>query len=201
MLAAAWPGFAAAHEEHRRAEVETAPVEEATPGSETALPAAEPPPPRRAAPQPRASAPPVGPVRLLAWLGKLHPTSVHFPIALLLCAGAAEALWSSRRAPLLAPAGRFCVWAGALGALIAAPLGWSFAAFSDTEQGWVLTTHRWLGTGLAVWAPVLVGLLERAERGGSRGAYRAALLLAAVLVVSTGFFGGSLVYGLDHFRW
>lgn len=146
--------------------------------------------------------PPAGVPRPLAWLGKFHPALTHFPIALLSVAALAELLLLRRPSELLRHAVRFSVWAGAIGALIAAPLGWLFAGFRIVDDEWVMTAHRWLGTGVALWALVLLRQCERAYRPvASRIFFRFTLFVGAASVGCVGFLGGSLIYGLDHYAW
>jgi uncharacterized membrane protein/YHS domain-containing protein len=145
-----------------------------------------------------------GLARLIAWLGKFHPPMVNFPVAMLIGAALAELLLILTRRPLFADAGRFCLWFGAVGAVAAAALGWFFGGFHLSDDSWILTTHRWLGTTTAVWAILVLIVAERSRRSPnqrSRIAYRAALGLGIALLTATGFFGGSLVYGLDHYAW
>jgi uncharacterized membrane protein/YHS domain-containing protein len=145
-----------------------------------------------------------GLARLIAWLGKFHPPMVNFPIAMLLGAAVAEVLLITTRRPLFADAGRFCLWFGAIGALAAAVLGWFFGGFHLSDESWILTTHRWLGTSTALWSLVVLALGERSHRAPTpqrRRAFRLALLGSALLVGVTGFFGGSLIYGLEHYAW
>ena len=99
---------------------------------------------------------------------------------------------------------RFLVWIGALGAAGAALLGWCAGGFHLVDSDWVETTHRWLGTSTALWAWIVVGLnaaSHRPPRADWRMAYLALLFLGTALVGATGFFGASLVYGLDHLAW
>ncbi len=146
--------------------------------------------------------PPPGVPRPLAWLGKFHPPVTHFPIALLTAAALAELLAFRRRDPLFAHAARFCVFLGGLGAVGAAVLGWFFGGFTLDDDEWVMTAHRVAGTLTALAAAAALVLSERFHRGRStRGAYLAALFTAAALVGLAGFFGGALVYGLDHYAW
>ena len=146
--------------------------------------------------------PPEGVPRPLAWLGKFHPVATHFPIALLSMAALAEFLLAIRPQQLFRDAVRFCVWTGTAGALLAAPLGWFFAGFRLVDDTWLMTAHRWLGTGTAFWALLLLLLSERASRSGTdRRALRLTLLFGAAFVGATGFLGGSLIYGLDHYAW
>jgi len=148
--------------------------------------------------------PPEGVPRPLAWLGKFHPLLVHFPVALLTMAAFAELLLIRRPQEMFRHAVRFCVWAGAIGAVASAPLGWFFAGFRFVDDEWVMTAHRWAGTASAFWALGILYVVERVERGetgGARTGLRAALFAGAVGVGATGFLGGALIYGLDHFAW
>src|SRR5205823_4006820 len=72
---------------------------------------------------PDAPAPPVV-ARVLRLLGKLHVPAVHFPIALLAAAAAAESwrIWKGRLGTSTVV--RFCVLLGAAGAVVAGALGW-----------------------------------------------------------------------------
>ncbi len=136
----------------------------------------------------------------LAWFGKFHPPVTHFPIALIVAAALAEFLFMQKGTALFEHATRFCVWLGAGGAVLAAILGWFFAGFHLFDDEWVMTTHRWLGTATALWAALIFGLCERAYSGtASRQPFRLALFAGAGLVSTTGFFGGALIYGLDHY--
>ncbi|GAB4317198.1 MAG: hypothetical protein Kow0059_10140 [Candidatus Sumerlaeia bacterium] len=143
--------------------------------------------------------------RLIAFFGKFHPVVVHFPIALLIVAlvGELAGLFSGRE--WLHNGARFCMWAGAAGALIAAPLGWaaaSVAGYPGLES--YLTAHRWLGSATAVWALLLL-ILDVASRNSRSAARRrvfvAALLIGAILVGVTGHLGGTLVFGPDYYRF
>ncbi len=145
--------------------------------------------------------PPEGVPRPLAWLGKFHPPAVNFPIAMLAAAALSELLLLRTGRQLFFHATRFSVWVGSLGALAAAILGWFFAGFRLADQEWLMTTHRWLGTSAFVWALLVLFLCERAYRMGERKAFRLALFPGAALVATTGFFGGALVYGIDHYAW
>ena len=143
------------------------------------------------------------PGKLTGWLARFHPPAVGFPIALLVAAAVAEVLLALTGRPLFDAAGRFCVWFGALAALPAAVLGWCCGGFRLADPDWVLATHRWLGTSVALGALAVVVLSETARRPGSRARpwFRAVLLAAAGLVLATGFFGGAVVNGLAHYAW
>jgi mono/diheme cytochrome c family protein len=149
-----------------------------------------------------APAPPPPLKRGLLWLGKFHLLFIHFPIAFLLAAGAAE-VWSllrKERGPSALV--RACLWAGAASALPTVALGWLFAwggngAGSPRLLGW----HRWLGTTTAF---VAVGALIASEwwdqRRGRRGWPARLLVLASSLLVAlTAHFGGLMVHGREFF--
>jgi len=141
---------------------------------------------------------------LIRWLGNFHPLTVHFPIALLFVAALAEVLWAVLEKSGFRFAARFCLWLGALGAVTSATLGWFLAGFQLTDPTWIRTTHRWLGTSLAVWGILTLVLSEANERRNSvplERTFWATLFLGVALVGTTGFFGGAMVYGLGHYRW
>jgi mono/diheme cytochrome c family protein/uncharacterized membrane protein len=142
--------------------------------------------------------------KLIAWLGKSHPAAVHFPIALLAAAAAAELLRMGTGQPAFHAAARYCVWFGALAALAAGTLGWFLGGFQLTDPSWIMSMHRWLGTVTVTWALLVLLLSEwsrRSGRDGTRQAFRITLLGVAGLVLATGFFGGVLVYGFEHYAW
>jgi uncharacterized membrane protein len=125
--------------------------------------------------------------------------ATHFPIALFLAAFAAELLFIATQQELFRHALRFCLWGAVISAVIAAPLGWMFAASGATEEGWVLETHRWSGTTAACLGVVVLWVTEYTERaGGSRLWLRVSLATQALLIFAVGFLGGSLLYGFDH---
>jgi hypothetical protein len=141
--------------------------------------------------------------RLLSWLGKFHVMVAHFPIGLLLAAAAGELWFAWRGVCPPAPAVRFCVLLGAVGAVAAAVLGWLHAAngYGASSPG-VLAFHRWAGTALALWAVAVVACSELDARRGKRGRWFRLLLFCGVLLVAvTGHLGGTLVHGEDFFDW
>jgi mono/diheme cytochrome c family protein/uncharacterized membrane protein len=142
--------------------------------------------------------------KLIFWLGKLHPAAVHFPIALLTAAAAAEFLQWITGQRHFADISRFCVWFGTGTALVAGLLGWFVGSFRSTDVSGTLMTHGWLGASSVVCAGVVFVLSERSRRADHatmRTWFRFVLLLAAVLILVTGFFGGAVVFGLGHYGW
>ncbi len=144
--------------------------------------------------------------RALRLIGRMHPVSTHFPVALMFVAAFAEGLgWWTRR-EVWHHTVRFLVVLAALGAVSAACLGWINASFTSYvgQSAAILWWHRWLGTGAAAWAAVCAGLaiLSKCEEGTKdRQRFRGALFVGAVLVGIAGFLGSALIYGLDHYAW
>lgn len=145
--------------------------------------------------------------RLLNWLGKFHPVSTHFPVALLLVAVLAEffAWWMRRSEWTLFV--RFLVVLGALSSIPTATLGWlaNYPTVSGSQLALIYRIHQILGTATALWAIVCAVLICSAEcEEGSieRKRFRGALLLGAALVSIVGFLGGVLAAGgLDHYKF
>jgi uncharacterized membrane protein len=142
----------------------------------------------------------------LRWLGRFHPVSTHFPVALMFVAVFAEGIaWWTRRDSWLQTV-RFLVVLAALGALSAAVLGWINAYFASYtgQLAPILKWHRWLGTGTAIWTLICASLVmihECNEGSSERQRFRGALLLGSALVGISGFLGSALIYGLDHYAW
>jgi len=129
------------------------------------------------------------------FLGRIHPIAAHFPIALLIFAALVEfALWL-RPALGLQPTVRLLVAGGAIGAAVAALLGWFAAGWRLADRSETLAIHRWNGTALA-----LVSLLAwwLAARGTRRFALRVMLALIAAGLIVQGYLGGEMVFGPNH---
>ena len=138
-------------------------------------------------------------------IGRLHPMVVHFPIALLLAAALAEFLSVRKRSAEFAFAARFCLWTGALGAIVAASLGWADAlGVEESYSGFpleLLGYHRWAGTLTALVATLALWACERANRRDDakwRRLHRGGLGLAVLLVTVAGHLGASLIFGWDY---
>jgi uncharacterized membrane protein len=138
----------------------------------------------------------------MTFIGKIHPLLVHFPIALVLAAAAAEL------AVVVTP--RQCwrtvavtnIRAGAALGIVAAITGWLFAASPLVDTTTSLEWHRWVGmAGVAgaIGAAFLVSPLHVSSRRLSL-AYRVTLFVTALLVAITGHLGGTLVWGAGFFQ-
>ena len=124
---------------------------------------------------------------------RLHPASVHFPIALLLGAALIEVLSMIRGSASLASAAGVMTWLGAGGAVTAAALGWIHTGMwlgGDATMQW----HRWSGTVIAIAAP-MAALLSRLE---NRRAFRILLFVIASALLAQGYWGGELAHGPNH---
>lgn len=143
--------------------------------------------------------------KLIGWLGKFHPPATDLPIGLLLAAALAESLFIITKRDTFRGAAGFCVCIAAAGAVGAVTLGWFNGGFTLVDDDWVQTTHRWLGTGTALLTLLTLGLLGACSgkdaASPARLRFRIALFAATTLVGITGFFGGSLVYGISHYAW
>jgi uncharacterized membrane protein len=145
--------------------------------------------------------------RLMTWMGKFHPVSTHFPVALLMTAVLAEALawWLKRDEWMLLV--RFLTVLGALSSIPTTVLGWfaDFPTLGGSELATIYRFHQILGTATSVWALVcaaLVCLSECEEGSVARRRFRGALLLGAFLISVVGFLGGALnAGGLDHYKF
>ena len=142
--------------------------------------------------------------RIAEYLGRFHVLSVHFPIGLLIAAAVSEMLGLMTRRPWLHDAARFCVWGGAIGTVIAVPLGWLLLGGDTHLDDFITAVHRQAGTVMFFWAIVLVVVMEiaRHKHGNAWSwAYRLMLLGGAALVGITGHFGGMMVHGTDYLQW
>ena len=151
---------------------------------------------------------PHGLARVIRFAGQFHPIAVHFPIALIIAAAVAELLgvFSRTGKSLFLNASRFAIILGALGGIVAVLLGWATGAWArfPPEVSLTFDLHRWIGTsaGLAiVVCAVLCEVFYRTDKAALRSGYRVALGLSVVLICLAGYFGGTLVYGLNHYTW
>ncbi len=144
--------------------------------------------------------------RLQRWLGKFHPAAVHVPIGLLLAAAVAELIWWLTGRDPFDFACRFCTVVAAAAAVPAAAMGWMAGSF-ESDIGYTLTLHRWMGVAVVVLALVTAGLSLAVGQSRDQLTPRPRLmmrwlvLINAVLVSVTGHFGGELVHGHDYFAW
>ena len=142
--------------------------------------------------------------RLFIWLGKLHVAVIHFPIALIVAAFAAEAFGAIRNRPTWRSAARIMLVLGALGAVVAAALGWFAGGFYLVDRNLVLTTHRYLGMTIAIVSVILAWAGVRKFHHERRNDMAFALLLGLLTigVLVQAFLGGTFMHGgLNHMNF
>ncbi len=130
-------------------------------------------------------------------LGRLHPLAVHFPVTLLCLAAILEIVTFRNFTSRLRPGIDLLVLIGAVGAVVAAILGWMLAGQED-YAGDLLTIHRWTGVATAVLGGVsalMLYFIEKQERWNLIKVYRGILLFTAVGVTAAGHYGASLTHG------
>ncbi len=129
---------------------------------------------------------------------RTHPMLVHFPIALLFAALAAEITGRLRRNPAsLEGAVRWCLWLAVLAAPFVVATGWRLAGAEGYKDATVFN-HRWLGVATAIAAAAALVFHEWGRRRATALARLVAALvlaLACLLVALAGHTGGELVYG------
>jgi uncharacterized membrane protein len=138
----------------------------------------------------------------MTFIGKFHPLLVHFPIALVLAAAAAElvVIATARKAWRQVAVANICA-AAAIG-IVTAITGWLFASSPSVDVTPSLEWHRWLGIAGAVGAigAALVSSRLHVSTRRSAFAYRFLLFVTALLVAITGHLGGTLVWGAGFLR-
>lgn len=137
--------------------------------------------------------------RTLLWLGAFHPMIIHFPIAFF-PAALFTAVVGRRRPAFSAPV-QFLVVAGGIVAPIAALLGWFNAGFELVDNDKLLLVHRWLGSAMGIGGALLAFWAWR-RPWEDRGAGMILSLSVMTIAISVqGWFGASLVYGMEHMNW
>lgn len=129
------------------------------------------------------------------FLGRLHPIAAHFPVALLLMAALAELLLVLRPALALDTTVRFLVAGGAIGAVMAALLGWFAAGWRLLDKSQTLGLHRWNGSAIAGAALIATWFAFKSNR---RTGLRVTLAILAIALVIQGYLGGEMVFGPNH---
>lgn len=136
-----------------------------------------------------------GDTGIVAVLKKLHPATIHFPIALFLMAAATELFVMRRKGSGPEGAVRVLVYGGAAGAVVAVLFGWIHTGLwfgGDT----VMQVHRWNGMLIAVLGLAMAYLASRPSQ--NRAGLRTAIFSMAALVLVQGLLGGELAHGPNH---
>ena len=138
----------------------------------------------------------------MAFIGRLHPLLIHFPIGLVIAAVLAEIAASVTADEGWRTVAVRNLRAGAVFALAAAVAGWRLATGPQIDVSSPLEWHRWLGTAAAV-AAIAAAFATVGARGRSTlglRTYRFVLFAAGMLVAITGHLGGVLVWGANFLR-
>jgi uncharacterized membrane protein len=135
-------------------------------------------------------------------IGKLHPLLVHFPIALVLAAAAAEIVAIRTGRPGWHGVAVANLRGGAAMGAVTLIAGWVLATAPFVEATPILAWHRWTAV-TAVTVTIGAALASRLSDTYSRRSlvvYRSALFTAAALIAVTGHFGAALVWGTDFLK-
>ena len=137
----------------------------------------------------------------MSYIGKFHPLFVHFPIALVLAAAAAELVVIATPLKAWRTVAVANIRAGAAMGVVTAITGWLFASSQLVDASPSLEWHRWVGIAAAAGA-IGAALLSLRLHGSGRSAcvYRVTLFVTALLVAITGHLGGTLVWGARFLR-
>jgi len=138
----------------------------------------------------------------MAFVGRLHPLIVHFPIALVIVAAAAEGAAIGTGDGRWRGVAVVNVRAGAAFAVAAVIAGWRLASAPGVDVTPLLEWHRWLGAVAALSTTAAAAATLGIERRPPRQLwmYWTALFCAASSVAVTGHLGGLLVWGVDFLR-
>jgi uncharacterized membrane protein/mono/diheme cytochrome c family protein len=135
--------------------------------------------------------------RLAQFLGRFHPLTVHFPIALILLVPLLEWAGRSRRFPGLHASVDFVLALATMSSIGAALLGWCLAR-SGGYSGRLVTQHMWAGVLVAAACWLCWMLRGRLGGPGVDLIYAFGLVATVGLVSWTGYRGGQLVQGENH---
>ena len=126
----------------------------------------------------------------------MHPLVLHFPIAVLITAGALELARLKWQGGWLDPALILLLALGAVSALTSAAMG-QVLSMVDSYSGDTVFWHRIFGIGVATTACMALALrMDRAMRiPNARVLSNLSLAACVVLIFVTGYHGGALTHG------
>lgn len=144
--------------------------------------------------------------RLVEYAGRFHAAGVHFPIALLFAAAMAELLGAWKKTDAWHITVRYCVWFGAIAALLSTALGWANASYGTAvgDQADLIELHRWVGTVSSIFALLAIVAVERRRKHPCKATSTLLRVLLFILVVgmsASGFLGGAIIKGINHYAW
>ncbi|QDV67879.1 Planctomycete cytochrome C [Rosistilla carotiformis] len=145
--------------------------------------------------------------RVWAFQGYLHPATVHFPVALLTF-GAIFVVLGYKWPQLAHPIPFACLLCGALSAIAASAMGWSFAdqeGYGSWSKGLEasISRHRWTGVGVTITSVAFALIAIKAEMNENlrlRKVWQIGLLISAGMVGLVGHIGGELTYGEEFYH-
>lgn len=132
------------------------------------------------------------------FIGRFHPLAVHLPIGLILLVPILELVGRHPRFLYLRQSADFVVGLATLSAIAAAAFGWCLAR-SGGYSGPLVTQHMWGGLFLSLLCWTCWVLSSRTNDGQRGVLYPIALTVTIGLMIWTGYRGGQLVRGEDHF--
>jgi uncharacterized membrane protein len=135
---------------------------------------------------------------LAQFIGRFHPLAVHLPIGLILLVPILELVGRHPRFPYLHQSADFVVGLATLSAIAAAAFGWCLGR-SGGYSGPLVTQHMWGGLFLSLLCWTCWMLSSRTNDGQRGVLYPIALTTTIALMIWTGYRGGQLVRGEDHF--
>ena len=143
---------------------------------------------------------------MLEFFGSFHPVAVHFPLALTLAGGLAELIHMKTKNEAFAFSARFMLYTAAACAVVSSVLGLaeSSGEHVSADLQFAFGAHRVAGlvsTGLIVLAAGLAESARRENEPWRYTLYRLMLLVCIIAVWTAGYFGATLVHGLDHFSF
>lgn len=144
--------------------------------------------------------------KAMPFLARLHPVVVHFPVAGVPLAFLSVLIWLATGREAFSKADIPALLGAAAGAVVAVITGnvrHDTMRFGATLHE-IVEQHQVAGTTVMVLCLVLVVFrIWRWNRmTGTWGwLYAGGLAVVALVVGVTGYLGGSLVYGPDHFKW
>ena len=125
---------------------------------------------------------------------EVHPSVVHFPLALFPASVACDALGLLRQDDALLSAGRFLMSAAAMSAAVAGLAG--FAAqegvYANDDAHDLLVTHRNVNVGLVILTALLA--FQRRRRKRPSAGYMCVALGGFAAMTYTAYLGGKMVY-------
>ena len=85
--------------------------------------------------------------------------------------------------------------------IVAALLGWFNAGFELVDHDKLLLVHRWLGTAMGVGGALLAAWAWRRPWDDRGAGMILSLTVMTIAIAVQGWFGASLVYGMEHMNW